>query len=368
MSDEVLLKVENLTKKFGEVVPLKNVNFEIRKGDIISVIGPSGTGKSTLLKTLNLLEPIDSGKIFFHGENITSPECNSNIVRQKIGMIFQSFNLFSHMTVTENITIAPIELKKIPKDEACELAKKLLKRVGLLSKADSYPDELSGGQQQRVAIVRGLAMEPEILLFDEPTSALDPTMVGEVETVIRKVAESGTTMMIVTHAPEFARQISNRVFYLDEGGIYEEGTPKQIFDNPQREKTRQFVSGLKILEFVIDSHDFDFPGVYTKFEEFSLQNDLSRKQKNNLFSVFEEVVVNMLLTQLPDDLPIKIKVEYSRKSSTAKIFFEYIGEKFDIMSGGDEIAEAIVKGRSEKIEYSFDDNAEFRNKLTIVVK
>ena len=211
-------------------------------------------------------------------------------------------------------------------------------------------------------------MEPEILLFDEPTSALDPTMVGEVETVIRKVAESGTTMMIVTHAPEFARQISNRVFYLDEGGIYEEGTPKQIFDNPQREKTRQFVSGLKILEFVIDSHDFDFPGVYTKFEEFSLQNDLSRKQKNNLFSVFEEVVVNMLLTQLPDDLPIKIKVEYSRKSSTAKIFFEYIGEKFDIMSGGDEIAEAIVKGRSEKIEYSFDDNAEFRNKLTIVVK
>ncbi len=365
---EVLIKVENLTKKFGDVVPLNNVNFEIRKGDIISVIGPSGTGKSTLLHTINRLETPDSGKIIFHGENITDPNCDTNAVRRKIGMIFQSFNLFSHLNVIENITVAPIELKKIPKESACERAKELLKSVGLLNKAYNYPDELSGGQQQRVAIVRGLAMEPEILLFDEPTSALDPTMVGEVETVIRRVAESGTTMMIVTHSIDFARQISNRVFYMDEGGIYEEGTPKQIFDNPQREKTRQFIHRLKILEFVIDSRDFDFPGTYTKFEEFALQNGISRKQKNNLFSIFEEIAVNILLPALPENPVVKIKTEYSKKNDVATIFFDYNGEKFDIMTGGDEIALAIIKGRAGSMEYDFDETAELKNRLKIVVK
>ena len=233
---EILLHIEHLKKKYSGVTPLRDVNLDVRKGDVISVIGPSGTGKSTLLRMINRMEEATSGKIFYRNEEITSPHCEIHHLRQKIGMIFQSFNLFSHLTVVENIMAAPVDLLGMSKQAAYDRAKKLLARVSLESKAFSYPDELSGGQKQRIAIVRALAMEPEILLLDEPTSALDPTMVGEVEAVIRRVADAGVTMMLVTHDMNLARRVSNRVLYMDEGGVYEDAPPEVLFENPTRER------------------------------------------------------------------------------------------------------------------------------------
>lgn len=363
---ENLIKIENLTKSYGNVTPLKNVNLEINKGDIIAIIGPSGTGKSTLMRMINQLEKVTAGKIYFHGEDITAQNCKIDLVRQKIGMIFQSFNLFSHMTVIENIMAAPVELKNFSKQQAYDQATELLKSVGLLNKSLNYPDELSGGQQQRIAIVRALAMEPEILLFDEPTSALDPTMVGEVESVIKRVARTGTTMMIVTHGMDFAREISNRVIYMDEGGVYEDGTPKQIFDNPQREKTRQFIQRLKVLEIVIDSKDFDFFGLNTLIEEFAMKNDIQRKLKNILLSIFEEVCNEIILPKLNKPL-IKMTIKYSKNKNVASIIIEYNGEKFDINDTDNEIALAIVKGRTSKLEYKFDDSKKLSNYLYIEI-
>ena len=231
-----MIRLEHIRKEYPGVVPLEDVSAEIRDGDVISVIGPSGTGKSTLLRCINMLETPTSGSIWLDDTEITAPGCDLSKVRQKMGMVFQSFHLFSHLSVIENLMLAPIDLLGQSRQEAYDKGLELLKTVGLGDKAKSYPDQLSGGQKQRVAIARTLAMGPEIILFDEPTSALDPAMVGEVQAVIRELSRSGKTMMIVTHEMEFARSICNRVFYMDEGGIYEEGPPEQVFQNPVREQ------------------------------------------------------------------------------------------------------------------------------------
>ncbi len=239
---ETLIKVENLQKSFDKIDVLKGIDTEIKKGEVVCIIGPSGSGKSTFLRCLNLLEEPTGGKIFFGDVDITDPKTNINLHRQKMGMVFQQFNLFPHMTVLKNMTIAPVKVLGISKEEAEERAMKLLERVGLADRANSYPSQLSGGQKQRVAIVRALCMQPEVMLFDEPTSALDPEMVGEVLEVMKALAQEGMTMAVVTHEMGFAREVADRVFFIDEGIIMEEGKPEELFSNPKSPRLKDFLS------------------------------------------------------------------------------------------------------------------------------
>ena len=241
-NENVLIKVDNLKKSFGEVEVLKGISTEIKKGDVVVVIGPSGSGKSTFLRTLNLLEEPTDGTICFEGTDITDPKVNINVHRQKMGLVFQQFNLFPHMTILKNMTIAPMKLLKKSKEESEAKAMELLKKVGLDDRANSYPSQLSGGQKQRIAIVRALCMEPDVMLFDEPTSALDPEMVGEVLQVMKNLADDGMTMVIVTHEMGFAREVANRVLFIDEGIIMEENEPKEFFDNPKNPRLKEFLS------------------------------------------------------------------------------------------------------------------------------
>lgn len=241
-NDQVLIKVENLQKAFGENRVLQGINTEIKKGEVVVVIGPSGSGKSTFLRCLNLLEQPTGGSIYFEGIDITNKSVNINAHRMKMGMVFQHFNLFPHMTVLQNMTAAPIKLLKKPKEQARQEALELLKKVGLEDRANDYPNQLSGGQKQRIAIVRALAMNPDVMLFDEPTSALDPEMVGEVLDVMKELAKSGMTMVVVTHEMGFAREVASRVVFIDEGVIKEEGSPEQFFSSPKNERLKTFLS------------------------------------------------------------------------------------------------------------------------------
>jgi polar amino acid transport system ATP-binding protein len=241
-TNETLIKVEGLEKTFGKIEVLKGIDTEIKKGEVVCIIGPSGSGKSTFLRCLNLLEEPTGGHIYFDGTDITDPKTNINLHRQKMGMVFQQFNLFPHMTVLKNMTISPIKVLGLSKAEAEERAMKLLERVGLADRANSYPSQLSGGQKQRVAIVRALCMQPEVMLFDEPTSALDPEMVGEVLEVMKSLAQEGMTMAVVTHEMGFAREVADRVFFIDEGIIMEEGKPDDLFSNPHSSSLKDFLS------------------------------------------------------------------------------------------------------------------------------
>ena len=238
----VLISVRDLRKNYGELEVLRGIDLDINRGDVICIIGPSGSGKSTFLRCLNLLERPDGGSIVFEGDELTDRKTDVNLHRQKMGMVFQQFNLFPHMTVMENLTCAPVMLKKCAKEEAEAKANTLLARIGLADRAGAYPNKLSGGQKQRVAIVRALCMEPDVMLFDEPTSALDPEMVGEVLDVMKELAESGMTMVVVTHEMGFAREVSNRVIFLDDGVIGEEGSPADMFGNPKSERLKSFLS------------------------------------------------------------------------------------------------------------------------------
>ncbi len=237
-----MIKVENLKKSFGNLDVLKGINEEIKDGEVLVVIGPSGSGKSTFLRCLNLLERPTSGSIFFEGKNITDKNIDINKVREEMGMVFQSFNLFNNLNIIDNITLAPKLVKNMKEDEAKEIAKKLLQRVGLPDKENSYPSELSGGQKQRIAIARALAMNPKVMLFDEPTSALDPEMVGEVLDLMKDLAKDGMTMVVVTHEMGFAREVGNRILFMDQGQVIERGAPKEVFQNPKEERTKSFLA------------------------------------------------------------------------------------------------------------------------------
>ncbi len=362
-----MIRIEHLEKKYQDASPLKDVSTEIRDGDVISVIGPSGTGKSTLLRCINQLEKPTSGHIWMDGVEITDPSCDINRVRQKMGMVFQNFNLFGHMTVVENIMAAPMDLLKKSRQEAYDRAMELLRMVGLSDKALRYPDELSGGQKQRVAIARALAMDPEVILLDEPTSALDPTMVGEVQTVIRELAKTGKTMMIVTHEMNFARSIANRVFFMDEGGIYEEGTPEEIFDHPKREKTRRFIRRLKVLEINVSGHDFDYPGIVSELDHYCVRNQISGRSSGRLLLALEEMLQQLLIPKLTDP-EIRIAVEYAEAEEVSTISFRYNGPRVDASKEGDPLSLEVLKSAVSETEYSYDPEEPLGNRVVMHIQ
>ena len=358
-----MIRIEHLRKEYPNALPLEDVNVEIRKGDVISVIGPSGTGKSTLIRCINLLDKPTSGKIFIDGEEITARGSDVARIRRKMGMVFQHFNLFPHMTVIENIMAAPMDLLGISKQEAYDKGIELLRRVGLADKALNYPDMMSGGQKQRIAIARTLAMDPEIILFDEPTSALDPTMIGEVQAVIRDLARQGITMIIVTHEMKFAREVCNRVFYMDQGGIYEDGSPEQIFDDPQKERTRQFIRHLKVLEYPIESRDFDFIGFNTQIEEFGRKHRISQRTIYNIQAYMEEMCVQIILPQMKAPFEALVTIEYSEEKDNAEVVVRYNGEDYDPLQTDNELSLLLVKKAAENIAYSFDPGQELGNRV-----
>ena len=279
-------------------------------------------------------------------------------------MVFQSFNLFGHLTVIENIMLAQADLLGKSRQEAYDEGMRLLRTVGLADKALKYPDELSGGQKQRVAIARTLAMDPDTILLDEPTSALDPTMVGEVQAVIRELATTGKTMLIVTHEMNFARSICNRVFYMDEGGIYEDGTPEQIFEHPQKEKTRRFIKKLKILELEVHDKDYDLPGIQSAIDAYCMKNRISGRMTAHLQLAFEETVQQLLIPALSEP-EISCTFEYSEEKGTAVFTVLYGGEAFDPATAGDKLPLAVLKSAAEDLRYERLEEGELKNRITM---
>lgn len=354
MSNKTILTVKNLGKKFLDSEPLKDINCEIHQGEVISIIGPSGTGKSTFLRCINRLEKPTSGQIFFHGEELTDAKENIRLARQKIGMVFQSFNLFSNMNVLENIILAPMMLKKIEKNLAIKNAMELLEMVGLSEKAENFPDELSGGQKQRIAIVRTLAMEPEIILFDEPTSALDPRMVDEVLAVIKRLAEKNFAMLIVTHEMRFAEKVSDRIFFMNDGIIFEEGTPQEIFRNPKKDATKIFVNRLKTYEKIFTDKKFDFVAVQGEIINFANSRLINRRKSMFLQLIFEELICELLINSGENIFPLEMKIFYQEDADECEVKIIYRGEKFNPLEEVDNLSVTVLNGIIKIAEYNFD--------------
>ena len=361
-----MIKVKHLSKKFGNLTVLRDINIEIKKGEVISLIGPSGSGKSTFLRCLNLLDRPSGGSIHIDNIDILDKKTDIQKVRQKMNMVFQSFNLFAHLTVTENLTIGPIKLRGMSKKDAVSKSMELLRLVGLIEKADNYPDELSGGQKQRVAIARCMAMDPEIILFDEPTSSLDPTMVSEVLSVIRRLVRNGMTMAIVTHEMDFARDVSNRVLYMDEGIIYEEGTPQQIFENPQKEKTRAFINRIRSFNYQITSPDYDLYALNAEIKNFCEKHILPAKTSNNLLLLVEEML--QLYNPLLPVTILDMTIAYSERNELLDLVFESTGEAVNLIDKNlspDELGLTIIYSLTENIDYQRMND---KNRLTLSLK
>ena len=358
-----MIKVEHLSKKFGNLTVLSDVTTEIAKGEVISIIGPSGTGKSTFLRCLNLLDQPSGGRIDIDGINLLDPTTDVPQVRRKMGMVFQSFNLFAHLSVLDNLTLGPIKLLGTGKAEAQSKARELLKLVGLAERADSFPDELSGGQKQRVAIARCLAMDPEIILFDEPTSALDPTMVSEVLAVMRRLAKEGLTMLVVTHEMDFARDVSSRVFYMDEGVIYEQGTPEEIFEQPQREKTRAFIHRIRSVSLHISSPDFDLYAINAEIEQFCEKQILPKMTRQHLLLLIEELLA--IYRPRLATVPLEIALGYAEKTGRLELTLDASGDApnpLDSAALPDDLGLTIVTNLAERIDYRTDASG---NRLSI---
>ena len=346
-----MISVKHLSKVFKngdqELTVLRDVNCEIAKGEVIGIIGPSGTGKSTFLRCLNRLEEPSGGRIEINGIDILDRKADVNLLRRKMGMVFQNFNLFHHLTVLDNITLCPRTLMGKSRLEAETRAMELLQLVGLYDKAGSLPSELSGGQNQRAAIARCLAMDPEIILFDEPTSALDPTMVSEVLVVIRRLAREGMTMAIVSHEMQFIRSVSTRVFFMNEGIIYEEGNPEQIFEHPQRTATAAFVNRIRTLEFKLADKHFDFYGMLGEVGVFCNKFGLG----NNMLMKVQHVMEEMLYQILPFSGPVTLTLDYSEKDFTLRLLFVEDGCTAPVLERipGYSLSFKLIKGMSSSV-------------------
>ena len=370
-----MIKIENLEKIYpngGRV--LHDVNTEIRDGDVISVIGPSGCGKSTFIRCLNQLEKITGGHVWLDGEEITGKATDLQKLRLKVGMVFQEFNLFANMTVVENVMFPQIKVLKKSRQDAYDKAMELLRSVGMAEKALSYPAQLSGGQKQRVAIARALATDPEVVLFDEPTSALDPFMVDEVEMVLKNLAKTGTTMVIVTHSMELAKSISSRVFYLDEGTLYEEGTAHEIFENPKKPKTREFINRAKILELDFASKDFDFVSILTEAMQFADKNEIPLALKKSMRAVMEEFLIMSARWLGRENIRVHTKLSYQPKEEKLSLIIGYTGKPMDArkdLESTDEddknISKAIIRLNVLGFDYTYTKDEEFPNRLTFLI-
>lgn len=326
-----LIEIHGLKKSFGELEVLRGIDFSIEQGERVVIIGGSGCGKSVFLRCIELLELPDAGKIFIDGQEITAPNCDIDTIRRSMGMVYQKFNLFTNMTVMENLCIAPIKLLGIPKIEAEKKAAELLSQVGLSTKANSYPDVLSGGQQQRIAICRSLMMNPKVILFDEPTSALDPTMVSEVLAVIRMLAKRNLTMIIVTHEMNFAREVGTEILFFADGGIYEQGTPEEIFEHPRRDKTIAFIQRQKNFHYEICERDFDLLEMQGRIWNFTEKYGLKTKYAQRLQLCCEESIYTMMAGCYDDDdtISIAVDVTYNEADGTSQLNLICAGRNYN---------------------------------------
>lgn len=343
-----MISVKNLCKSYDGLQILKDVNIDFPDGSTTVIIGGSGCGKSTLLRCLNLLEKPDCGTIEIDGEDIVTAK-NVDKLRQKLGMVYQSFNLFSHLSVLENIILAPMKVKKISKEEAISKAYELLKMVGMENRATHMPDQLSGGQKQRVAIARALAMEPEVMLFDEPTSALDPTMVDEVETVIKRLVDSGMTSIIVTHEMRFARNIASNILFLAEGGVYEEGSPDQIFDNPQKDLTRRFIYRSRMYEEALNKTNIDIYELCSRIRQYAIAYGLTRKQSKGIEYFCEELIYPLIMF---NNAVLRIIADENRNEYSITAEFKGLNKDPLSLEYIDELGLSIVKAYSSSLNSS----------------
>ncbi len=356
-----MIRVENLSKSFGSLQVLKNISLTVEEGERIVIIGGSGCGKSVFLRSLDLLEKPDSGHIFIGNDEITAKGADVNHIRQHMGMVYQGFYLFEHMNVIDNITLAPIRLRGLTRKDAEKKACELLDMVGLESRKYEMPSVLSGGQKQRVAIARCMAMEPQIMLFDEPTSALDPTMVGEVLATMRMLAKTGMTMVIVTHEMNFAKEVGTRVLYFADQGIYEQGTPQEIFDNPQRPKTQDFIRKMKYFSKHIDHRNFDLMNIQGGIHTFCEKYGISDKYANRLQLCTEELIYEMLSGAVGKDNSVDMDVEisYSELNKAVLLDMNCRGKEYNPFTAQEDnnvhLGVTILKNISKDIQYAYQD-------------
>lgn len=362
-----LIEVKGLKKSFGDLEVIKGIDLTVEKGERIAIIGGSGCGKSVFLRSLVLLEKPDAGQIFIDGREITARGADVDNIRGCMGMVFQKFHLFSEMDVMDNLCLAPVLLKKMTRDQAEAKAMELLAEVGLSARAHAMPTVLSGGQQQRIAICRCLMMEPKVLLFDEPTSALDPTMVGEVLAVIRMLAKKDMSMLIVTHEMNFAKEVANRVLFLADGGIYEEGTPSEVFDAPKGEKTIEFINKIKYFSYDIENKAFDLMQMQGGIQNFGEKYGLEAKSINRLQMCCEELIIEMMEHCYPksDRVEMKIEVSFAEIDKTTKISFRSGGNPYDPFKQEEEgLGVTILKKVAKQIDYSYVDKT---NNIRILI-
>lgn len=361
------IEIKGLCKSFGSTQVLKDLDLTIRPHEVVALIGGSGCGKTTLFRCVEMLETPDAGQIFINGHEITAKGVNIDKIRRNMGMVYQNFNLFTHMNVMDNLCLAPVKLLGMSRGDAEEKANHLLDQVGLHGRGSNMPQELSGGQKQRVAIVRCLMMEPKIMLFDEPTSALDPSMVGEVLATMRMLTKMGMTMLIVTHEMKFAREIASRILFMADGGIYEEGTPKQIFDQPQKEKTIAFIRNLKHFSYHIRDREFDFMEMQGGIQRFADRYGLDNKTAYRLQVCTEELVNDLLSAKTDEEIEIDVIVEYSEADKNSVLMCSSTGtlyNPFDKPATEDNLGVTIIKHTACKYRH---DYANGRNILTIEI-